>query len=319
MTVHYPEGVDIDTILLKVSDGNATVWANISVQVRLVDDPPVMLALPNQKVVAGEASSLDLITFVSDVDTINEKLKIHTSSKFVKVKGMNLIMDYPSDYSKTDEKVTVYLEDETSTVSRTLNITVKRTNIITVGGTSWTLILGVIIAAIVGTIIAIFVYRRLKFGWFRVKEVLLIYRDGRLIAHRGTGLKVDKDIFGGMLTAVQGLMKESMDGTDAGEIKEFEYEGMRIAIERGKTSFLAVFLEGYVTPVLRNKLRTVLEKFEEKNISTIRDWSGDISVLKGIDKMMGALLKKTEDELIAEKSIDEDYSKIEEPKEPAGP
>jgi hypothetical protein len=104
---------------------------------------------------------------------------------------------------------------------------------------------------------------------------MLVNTDGRLLAHVGDlGDAEDELLVSSMLTAVQQFIEEVMKKEKAGAIKEFLYEDLKIAVERGQRIYLAVFIEGYATERLRRMMKAIVTEMEMKYSSELAHWDG---------------------------------------------
>lgn len=292
LTLLYPEGVLEDTIMFSVDDGEVTIWTNISVMVIQVDDPPVVDPIPEQKVVPGEAYTIDMSHYISDIDTPVDNLKVTSSSKYVRISGKVVTIKYPEGHTKEKDTITIVVEDYTTRVPVEIDVTIKvskSTTIVNLEDYSYYLYI-IVPLAIVLTAVGFYMYRRLRYEWFDIRDVFLIYDDGRLLAHKGVSMEMDKDIFGGMLTAVQQFVNDSLQGVQTGSLKEFEYEDLRIAIERGEKLYLALFLEGYVTDKVRKRMQSTLDDIDAEYGATLMEWDGDTADLKGIERYLKDLV-----------------------------
>jgi hypothetical protein len=92
-----------------------------------------------------------------------------------------------------------------------------------------------------------------------------------------------------MITALQQFIDETMKKESAGALRQFEYEDMRIAIERGKRFYLAVFLKGNVTHSLRTRMQEVLAAIGKKYEKPLLDWDGTMDEIAGMDAELAHL------------------------------
>ena len=136
---------------------------------------------------------------------------------------------------------------------------------------------------------------------FVVEEVYVIYNDGRLVHHScrdEAKCGVDTDLFGGMFTAIQQFIQDSMGGsnvTGAQQVGRLDYGENTILVERGKFLFLAVILYGDDKGVLRDAMRDTLNRIEGAHAGVIERWSGDTSQLAGVAALVAPLLALTAD------------------------
>ncbi len=136
---------------------------------------------------------------------------------------------------------------------------------------------------------------------FVVEEVYVIYNDGRLVHHAcrdEARCGVDTDLFGGMFTAIQQFIQDSMggaSGTNAQAVGRLDYGENVILVERGKHLFLAVIIYGDDRGVLRDAMRDTLNRIEGAHAGVIERWSGDTSQLAGVAAIVAPLLALTAD------------------------
>ena len=78
-----------------------------TVVVRFVDQPPVLSIIPAQTVTANQSASLDLTSYVSDVDTPLANLTLSVDSPYVTVQGLTLLLDFPATWTGTGFNVTL--------------------------------------------------------------------------------------------------------------------------------------------------------------------------------------------------------------------
>src|SRR3990167_6049106 len=68
----------------------------------------------------------------------------------------------------------------------------------------------------------------------RIREVFLIHRDGRLLAHYSEGgRELDQDLVSGMLTAIRDFIEHSFRPGAVGTLDELHYGDNYIAMEEG--------------------------------------------------------------------------------------
>ena len=131
-----------------------------------------------------------------------------------------------------------------------------------------------------------------------VEEVYIVYNDGRLMCHRARAERtsVDTDLFGGMFTAIQQFIQDSMGGADKGtQVGRLDYGENRILVERGNHIFLAAIIFGEEQESLRDALRDVINRIEGSYAGIIENWSGDQTQLVGVADFVMPLIGLTED------------------------
>ncbi|MEJ2295024.1 MAG: hypothetical protein P8Y23_09650, partial [Candidatus Lokiarchaeota archaeon] len=76
----------------------------------------------------------------------------------------------------------------------------------------------------------------------------------------------------GMVSAITSFIKETTRSQDL--LKTIDHGDITIILEYGKRIFGALFIKGNQTTELRAKLKSFVERFEEKYKSVLEDWSG---------------------------------------------
>jgi len=134
---------------------------------------------------------------------------------------------------------------------------------------------------------------------FVVEEIYVVYNDGRLMCHkaRAERTSVDTDLFGGMFTAIQQFIHDSMGGV-AGtgtQVGRLDYGENRILVERGNHIFLATIIFGEEQESLREAMRDVINRIEGSYAGVIERWSGDQTLIKGVGAFITPLIGLTQD------------------------
>ena len=128
---------------------------------------------------------------------------------------------------------------------------------------------------------------------YTIEEILVIYQDGRLISHNSRTLKpdVDREIFTGMLTAVQSFVKESFNRDDPeGELNQMAYGKKTILLENGPQVTLAVVVDGQAPEHFRSRIRKVVEKIHVTYPRVLQSWSGDLAAFQGVKDLVATLV-----------------------------
>lgn len=155
----------------------------------------------------------------------------------------------------------------------------------------WGLIGGIAAAAAAAAGGAIFWLRRRP--QTIIDEVFLMTPTGLLLKHFTRRLKPDQDdsILAGMLTAVQDFVKDSFRES-GGEVDEIKFKDFRIMIARAPHVLMAAVVSGERTDLLQGKLNRVTRAVEAQYGATLAEWSGDLSELTGVDKIVSELFTK---------------------------
>lgn len=130
---------------------------------------------------------------------------------------------------------------------------------------------------------------------FSVEEVFLIYRDGRLISHRGKG-SIDDTLVSSMLTAIQDFVKDSFKAK--GKIDEIQYGKERILIQHPPYDdyfsyvYLAVLINGREDANFKREMMSLVVKIHKQYSEILKNWDGDLSKLNELDLIVKKFIKK---------------------------
>ncbi len=125
----------------------------------------------------------------------------------------------------------------------------------------------------------------------RIEELFILYGNGTLIQHYSSSLRTDRDrdILGGMLTAVQAFVREVFAAKD-GVLDEMKYGAHSICFVRGTHTIAAAVVDGD-TEAAKYGVFDSLKDFEEKYVDALKDWSGLIGEFPGIDECFQKVLR----------------------------
>jgi tetratricopeptide (TPR) repeat protein len=140
-------------------------------------------------------------------------------------------------------------------------------------------------------------------GTYQIEQIFLIMNSGVLVSQVARRMEedIDKEIFSGMLIAVQDFIGDSF--TKKGDIglKRMDFGENKILIEEGKFTFLVTILVGDEPRFLPLFMLEVLNEVEEKYGSVLDGWDGTYTNLTGIEEVIGKLMS-----VIDERGVDID-------------
>ncbi len=121
-------------------------------------------------------------------------------------------------------------------------------------------------------------------------KIFAVNRSGLLAAQTSSGdEELDGDIFAGMLSAVQGFVRDSFDSDSFGQeggknasLGRLEYGDMKILMEHGEHLFLTAVFSGSEHPDMKGVIRRTLQEIEEKNHDILENWTGKMEELEPI-------------------------------------
>ena len=296
--------IDVIFTAHEAANYSMTVSSNpITLRYQPVNDPPVYLGkLQNVRLKLGEEWNITLEDQFRDDDSGFLRFSVNYSDvKIVEMdKNRHLAIWKPDKYSQniTGLIITAY-DGQTYVRSAPMNLTFdkpaspdnKPSIVRLVQSIPW-YFYPLIPTGIIGGALAFYAYRRVKYGKYVVEQVFLINKDGRLLAHKarkpleGGG----EDIISGMLTALQGFIKEFLRDEKQGELEEMKYGDLKIVIERGQRVYLAVFLSGYVTEELKTDLKLIIQKVDTDMGGVLDSWDGTVKMLDGLKVYLEKLI-----------------------------
>ncbi len=124
-----------------------------------------------------------------------------------------------------------------------------------------------------------------------IEELFVMTRGGVLLRHYSSTLRtdIDRDILGGMLVAVQEFVKQTLS-TKQGGLDELRYGAHTILFVRGSETVAAAVVRGAGSEDMKYPIMDALLAFESRFARELASWSGDLSVLPGIDDYFSKIL-----------------------------
>lgn len=120
-----------------------------------------------------------------------------------------------------------------------------------------------------------------------VKAAYLIFEDGTLIEQKGhLGNSMDNDLFVATLDVISNFMRTSFPLLRGNWLKTIDHGDVRIVLERGKYTYLAIVIAGEEEDLLRRQMRDEIEDFERKNAQMLRRWRGVLDDARGAREML---------------------------------
>jgi len=144
--------------------------------------------------------------------------------------------------------------------------------------------------------IGVLAYVGYQFGirrLFKVDDIFLISKDGRLLMHNTRRMRADRDedILSGMLTAILSFLKDS-DPEENGELKRFEIGGKTTLLERGVHAYLVAVYSGKVPRWSGKDIKRFMTNLETNFGTSLASWSGDPADLQGLKEFTGHFVSR---------------------------
>ena len=121
-----------------------------------------------------------------------------------------------------------------------------------------------------------------------VEEVFLVHDSGLLLVHFSKTVRPekDRDIVVGMLTAVQGFIRDAFAKGSPSDLRMLDFGDRRILIFKGSHSYLALVVRGRVPLGLTGRMRRTLVHLEQRYQAAIERWNGSVDSLAGADDLL---------------------------------
>jgi hypothetical protein len=130
---------------------------------------------------------------------------------------------------------------------------------------------------------------QLKWQESKVNEIFVLHTNGLVIAHTGTHEdfeEIDRDLVGGMLTAIQNFVQEAFHASEMESLKSLSMGKLRVLIEAKGTIVVAVLFTGHEARELRRGVIRLLDVLARDFGGEIDGWKGDKKSAAGIQKWL---------------------------------
>jgi len=116
---------------------------------------------------------------------------------------------------------------------------------------------------------------------FKIKELFMIYNDGRLICHATlkVGGTVDSQMVSSMLTAIQDFISDSFKTGEEESLENIKYGKIYLFIQRCEHIYLAAVVDGNAPDSFSSELNKLVHEIEDDYRSLLKDWNGDTTKL----------------------------------------
>jgi hypothetical protein len=146
----------------------------------------------------------------------------------------------------------------------------------------------------------VIIRRRVLMGPIQIRDIFIIYNDGRLLYHfkpkmEITSQDIDDGAVSSMLTAIQDFVKDSFKLTRSSGLNELRHGTLRIVIEHGNDSYVAVVCSGGPITKIRDEMKKVIFDLNVKYGQVLKDWDGNMNSVAGIDKLLVPLILMEKD------------------------
>lgn len=266
----------------------AFVEKTVSLTILPENDQPLIQSLGTITVVAGERYVHDISSNISDIETPTEMLLI-TSNIPEYVEGFSgcLIISFPQNYTSGENSITenviIIVRDlEGGEASTVLTIVIEKAPDDPKQIYLWWLLL---IIATTAALLGFILVTKVRKGPFAIHDMILIHNTGMLLARfaKSDTVKVDDDIFSGMLTAVLDFVDDAFM-QEGEEMKRFDFKDYTVALQRGRNAYLVIAYSGTLPNNFDQIAIDLMNKIEKIYGHRIERFSGDAATdLAGIE------------------------------------
>ena len=137
----------------------------------------------------------------------------------------------------------------------------------------------------------------------QIFSIYLVYRDGRTLMHQDFQMKgADSDLVTGFLSAVSTFLSDlvgriseeekrlHMIGREDSRLRIIDREDIKILVEYGRNCYAAVF-STHDLPVIRQRMRTLLEIMEARHGEQLEKWNGNLSIFDDMIPLLDSLFR----------------------------
>jgi len=280
-------GVEKVTFRAAQVDTGALVEQTINITVRPVNDPPEIQPIAHQNGQVDVAWTLDLSSYINDVDNPLSELIISTDREQVTVNGLNMTFLYTESIDL--DIVTITISDGEKQTYLAINVKVE-------GATIFDEIMPWAIPPIIiiiGLLTLLYLYKRRKPA---IEDAFLMTRDGLLLAHSTIRLTaLDKDLFSGMLAAIQNFVEDSFTEETDFRLRKLEFGDNKLVIESDKSGaiILALVYKGRGDEDRLSKIaRKTLDDIETEYGDVLEDWDGKMEGVRGMKDVLSRIFDR---------------------------
>ena len=135
---------------------------------------------------------------------------------------------------------------------------------------------------------------QLKWQESKVQEIFILHTNSLVIAHAGSHEEtgIDRDMVGGMLTAIQNFVQEAFNASEMDSLKSLSMGKLRVLIEARGCVVVAVLFTGHEARELRKGVMRLMDELDQNFGHVLREWRGDKRSVMGVQEWLEGVLKK---------------------------
>jgi hypothetical protein len=136
---------------------------------------------------------------------------------------------------------------------------------------------------------------QLKWQESNVREIFVLHSNGLVIAHASSetkGGELDRDMVGGMLTAIQNFVQEAFHSSEMETLKSLNMGKLRMLIEAKGDVVVAVLFTGHEARELRRGVTHLIDDLDKKFGERLHLWKGDKTSVRDVQEWIENVLIK---------------------------
>jgi len=134
---------------------------------------------------------------------------------------------------------------------------------------------------------------QLKWKESDVREIFILHTNGLVIAHASShdaGLEMDRDLVGGMLTAIQNFVMEAFLTSEMETLKSLNVGNLRMLIEAKGDIVAAVLFTGHEAKELRKDVMLLIEELDHRFGHKLHSWKGEKRDVRDVQEWLEKVL-----------------------------
>lgn len=135
---------------------------------------------------------------------------------------------------------------------------------------------------------------QLKWQESDIREVFILHSNGLVIAHASyqvEGKEMDRDMVGGMLTAIQNFVAEAFHSSEMETLRSLNVGNLRMLIEAKGDIVVAVLFTGHEAKELRKGVMRLIDELDERFGHKLHIWKGEKKDVRGVQEWLEETLK----------------------------
>ena len=113
-------------------------------------------------------------------------------------------------------------------------------------------------------------------------------------SHYSSEEVIDKDLVGGMLSAIQNFLTEAFDASEKETLKSLRMGDMSMLLEHHESISIVVLFTGFEARELRSDIKGLSKKVHDEFDEILKVWNGTMSEVAGIQSIIDEFMDSSE-------------------------